>query len=88
MNIETCCFRYVLTGKRANGTAHSAFSSNKTGIKPMSCFLKDDAYEVKPPTVSQKSIEIYQNYVALGKYGPKTPKRADIAMYAKYASLK
>uniref|UniRef100_A0AAR5QGL2 SAC domain-containing protein n=1 Tax=Dendroctonus ponderosae TaxID=77166 RepID=A0AAR5QGL2_DENPD len=62
--------KYVLTGKRANGTAHSAFLSNKTGIKPVSCFLKDDAYEVKPPIVNQKSIEIYQNYVALGKYGP------------------
>lgn len=77
-----------MTGKRANGTTVSAFTPNNTVIKPLSVFSNDDAYQVKVPTVSQKSIEIYQNYVNLGKYGPKAPKPADMAVYIRYASLK
>ncbi|CAG9765574.1 unnamed protein product [Ceutorhynchus assimilis] len=80
--------KYVLAGKRANGTALSVFSSNETSIKPISNFLQDTCYQVTVPTVSQKSIEIYRNYVNLGIYGPKTPKAADLAVYAKYANLK
>ncbi|XP_030749376.1 polyphosphoinositide phosphatase [Sitophilus oryzae] len=80
--------KYVLTGKRANGTALNVFSSNKFNIKPISTFSEDTSTEVKPPTVSEKSIEIYQKYVNLGKYGPQMPKQSDIEIYKQYASLK
>lgn len=80
--------KYVLTGKRANGTALNVFSSNKLNIKPLSAIPKDTSYEVTPPVVSKKSIEIYKNYVNLGKYGPKAPKAADMEIYLKYASMK
>ncbi|XP_050300102.1 polyphosphoinositide phosphatase [Anthonomus grandis grandis] len=81
--------KYVLTGKRANGTAVNIFlQSSKTNIKAVSTFSNDDSFEVKPPTVSQKSIEIYKNYVNLGKYGPSMPKAGDMAIYARYASIK
>ncbi|KAF7286543.1 hypothetical protein GWI33_004946 [Rhynchophorus ferrugineus] len=80
--------RYVLTGKRANGTTLNVLSFNKFDIKPVSHFSNDTTCEVKPPTVSQKSIEVYKNYVNLGIYGPQKPKEADMEVYRKYASLK
>lgn len=77
-----------MTGKRANGTTLNVLSFNKFDVKPVSNFSNDTTCEVKPPTVSQKSIEIYKNYVNLGIYGPQKPKQADMEVYRKYASLK
>ncbi|XP_066248294.1 polyphosphoinositide phosphatase [Euwallacea similis] len=80
--------KYVLTGRRANGTTIAWFTPNDTSIKPLSFFPRNDAFEVTPPTVDKRSINVYETYVNLGKYGPKTPKDADMAVYIKYTSFR
>lgn len=41
-------------------------------------------WEIDPPTVDQVSIDIYENYCNIGKYGPSEPSTKDQAKYNEY----
>ncbi|XP_060530474.1 polyphosphoinositide phosphatase isoform X2 [Cylas formicarius] len=80
--------KYVLAGKRANGTAVNFLHSNLTTIRHISKFSKDSSLEVAVPTVKKESIEIYRNYVKLAKTGFNMPKHSDVEIFKLYAKLK
>lgn len=83
--LNMCC-RYVLTGKKANGTVNSNVSLvtiDQLQRKP--CFGTDSSFEVKPPVVSQKSIRMYERYIETGKNGGFEPSADDMAKYEKFA---
>lgn len=78
--------KYVLTGKKANGTVNSNVSLvtiDQLQRKP--CFGTDSSFEVKPPVVSQKSIRMYERYIETGKNGGFEPSADDMAKYEKFA---
>lgn len=80
--------RYVLIGKKANGTVQHSFTPVTANLRMDSDFSKDTSLQVTPPTVSKESIAIYERYIETGVRGGFTPKAADLAIYEKYASFK
>jgi hypothetical protein len=80
--------KYVLIGKKANGTAKNIFTPISLNLKPQSKFSSDTSVQVAPPTVHKKSILIYENYIHTGINGGSLPKASDLALYQKYASFK
>lgn len=79
--------RYVLIGKKANGTVENSFTPISLNMRNECDFLDDTSLQVTPPTVSADSIAIYERYIQTGMNGGFTPKTEDLEIYAKYASL-
>ncbi|CAH0560773.1 unnamed protein product [Brassicogethes aeneus] len=79
--------KYVLIGKKANGTATNSFTPITIALKTQSNFNQDTTYNVKPVTVTDKAIEKYNSYINLGLTGGLTPKKSDVDIYKNYASL-
>lgn len=86
--ISDFVFRYVLIGKKANGTATNVFTPISLNLKTQSKFYDDTSVRVTPPSVSQKSIDAYKNYVDLTVSGGLQLKNNDLDMYRIYASFK
>lgn len=86
--LYTFCFRYVLLGKKANGTVRNTFTPTSMLVKSLGELPTDTVFQVTPPKVSQESIEIYKKYISVGINGGFKPKPSDMAIYQKYASLK
>ncbi|EFA02109.1 polyphosphoinositide phosphatase [Tribolium castaneum] len=81
--------KYVLIGKKANGTAKNTNTLPSLALfKPQSNFSEDSSVQVKPPKVDKRSIQVYQNYINVGINGGSEPKASDLALYQKYASFK
>ncbi|KAF5302794.1 hypothetical protein FQA39_LY01974 [Lamprigera yunnana] len=79
--------RYIYIGRKANGTVRS-ISTAGLQLKQKSEFLSDTTIKVTPPIVSKSSINIYQEYINVAVKGGLTPKKVDLDIYKKYASLK
>ncbi|XP_018336743.1 polyphosphoinositide phosphatase isoform X2 [Agrilus planipennis] len=77
--------KYVLIGKKANGTIKSCNISSWT---PTSNFSNDSSFQVAVPQVKPESIDIYKRYLRVGKYGGFNPIKRDLDIYKKYASLR
>ncbi|KAJ8935179.1 hypothetical protein NQ314_012958 [Rhamnusium bicolor] len=74
--------------QKANGTARNIFTPTSISMKSLGELPKDTCFEVTPPKVSQKSIDIYKKYINVGINGGYDPKPSDMAIYKKYASFK
>lgn len=81
-------FRYVLIGRRANGTARRKFISSPFNLLEQHAFTADTSIEVTVPTVTQESKDVYGRYIETGINGGFNPKPEDLAMYQNYASFK
>lgn len=80
--------KYVLIGKKANGTVKNSFAPISVNLRMQSDFSSDTSLQVTPPVVSEESVAVYKRYIETGKRGGLTPKMEDIAIYEKYASFK
>nr|CAH7715536.1 unnamed protein product [Callosobruchus chinensis] len=83
--------KYVLMGKRANGRLTSIPFlpvGTASGMKCLQEPTKDTVYSVTPPTVPQRSIDIYERYIMVGKYGGFEPSKKDMEIYERYAASK
>lgn len=77
--------KYVLIGKKANGTAKNVFQSVSANQKMLEELSTDSVFQVTPPKVSAASINIYKQYIEVGKNGGFYPKTSDIKIYEMYA---
>lgn len=81
-------YRYILIGKKANGSVRNPLTPTTLALKPMSELPRDTCFKVKEPKVSVDSKDIYQKYVNIGKFGGVDPSSSDMAIYAQYARYK
>lgn len=80
-------FRYVLIGKKANGTLRCSFTSISSNLQE-NPFPPDTSLQVTPPKVAEKSVAVYKHYIETALRGGFTPQPKDLAIYQKYASFK
>ncbi|XP_050498109.1 polyphosphoinositide phosphatase isoform X2 [Diabrotica virgifera virgifera] len=80
--------KYVLIGKKANGTAKNVFQSITVNQKMLHELSTDSVFQVTPPKVSEASIDIYKKYIEVGKHGGFQPTRSDLLIYERYANYK
>lgn len=78
--------RYVLIGKKANGSVTNSLTAADQNITIISNFNDDSSIKVTVPKVKPESIEIYKRYIETGVKGGFTPKLKDMEIYLRYSS--
>lgn len=79
--------RYVLIGKKANGTVVKNFTPVSFNLRPCKP-SEESSRSVAVPTVKKQSIEIYERYIATALNGGFTPSNSDLEIYKKYTLYK